>query len=436
MYLSITDVAGGSYYVEVVDSASCMSLSASTTINAFDAITDITITQAKAIDCTTGDNITVKTLTDIANVTYNIISAPAGYVGSTAELVALGTSSASFTDLPTGTYEITATHPVTGCVFTKEYTVDAEPAFTAIANNPQTTCFGVSGGSIDVSFDVSTPYTLGYDYEVLTSAGASLVPAVTGSGVGNVTETIAGLPAGTYYVSINMSPNTPFCTIQTNEFTIVEPTAILSVTGLVDPGVSCTGISDATITATGAAGFGGYTYQLEVTGAPNVPYRAGDAFATNLNNNVFTGLPAGNYTIRVRDVNGCEGASADVVVAAPVAVTFGVTELDNSCDTSVGGSITVTAAGGTGSYTYVLTNGAGAEVGNTGVIATTTHTFANLSADDYTVSVTDSNGCAAPAGAAITISEDLVFSLATTKDLTCSAPMAGTVVITVASGSR
>ncbi|WBX77941.1 T9SS type B sorting domain-containing protein [Tenacibaculum ovolyticum] len=431
----ITDVAGGSYYVEVVDSASCMSLSASTTINAFDAITDITITQTKAIDCTTGDNITVKTLTDIANVTYNIISAPAGYVGSTAELVVLGTSSASFTDLPTGTYEITATHPVTGCVFTKEYTVDAEPAFTAIANNPQTTCFGVSGGSIDVSFDVSTPYTLGYDYEVLTSAGASLVPAVTGSGVGNVTETIAGLPAGTYYVSINMSPNTPFCTIQTNEFTIVEPTAILSVTGLVDPGVSCTGISDATITATGADGFGGYTYQLEVTGAPNVPYRAGDAFATNLNNNVFTGLPAGNYTIRVRDVNGCEGASADVLVAAPVAVTFGVTELDNSCDTSVGGSITVTAAGGTGSYTYILTNGAGAEVGNTGVIATTTHTFANLSADDYTVSVTDSNGCAAPAGTAITISEDLVFSLATTKDLTCSAPMAGTVAITVASGS-
>ncbi len=432
----ITDVAGGSYYVEVVDNASCMSLSGSTTINAFDAITDITITQAKAIDCTTGDNITVKTLTDIANVTYNIISAPAGYVGSTTELVALGTSSASFTDLPTGTYEITATHPVTGCVFTKEYTVDAEPAFTAIANNPQTTCFGVSGGSIDVSFDVSTPYTLGYDYEVLTSAGASLVPAVTGSGVGNATETIAGLPAGTYYVSINMSPNTPFCTIQTNEFTIVEPAAILSVSGIVDPGVSCTGISDATITATGAAGFGGYTYQLEVTGAPNVPYRAGDAFATNLNNNVFTGLPAGNYTIRVRDVNGCEGSSADVVVAAPVAVTFGVVELDNSCDTSVGGSIAVTAAGGTGSYTYVLTNGAGVEVGNTGVIATTTHTFANLSAEDYTVSVTDSNGCAAPAGAAITISEDLVFSLATTKDLTCSAPMAGTVVITVASGSN
>ncbi|MDO6744478.1 T9SS type B sorting domain-containing protein [Tenacibaculum soleae] len=233
--------------------------------------------------------------------------------------------------------------------------------------------------------------------------------------------------------------DTPFCTINTNEFTINEPTAILSVTGVVTKEVSCTGDSDATITATGADGFGGYTYQLEVTGTPNVPYRVGDAFATNTNNNVFTGLPAGSYTIRVRDVNDCEGASTAVVVSNPDPVSFTAVDTDNACDTSVGGSILVTSEGGTGTYTYTLSNGSG--VVSTQVVTIiapaieATHTFNNLSADNYTVSVTDSNGCAQQVPESVTISDDLVFTLKETKLLTCDAPMAADVVIDIVSGS-
>ncbi|WP_420882849.1 hypothetical protein, partial [Tenacibaculum soleae] len=307
----------------------------------FEAITDINISSVKDIDCATGEDISVKTVTNIDNVTYAITSAPAGYSGPTSETVTPATDAAlTFTNLPTGTYTITATHPTTGCVFEKTYTVGSAPSYTVIANNAQATCFGVAGGSIDVFFDASTPFngaTDVYDYVVFEQGGTATT--ITGTGInGGTTETITGLPEGTYYVAVTMT-NTPFCTINTNEFTINEPTAILSVTGVVTKEVSCENDSDATITATGADGFGGYTYQLEVTGTPNVPYRAGDAFATNTTNNVFTGLPAGSYTIRVRDVNDCEGASTAVVVSNPDPVSFTAVDTDNACDTSVGGSI-------------------------------------------------------------------------------------------------
>ncbi|QXP74030.1 T9SS type B sorting domain-containing protein [Tenacibaculum sp. AHE15PA] len=431
---SISDVAGGSYYVRIVDSANCEAVSTSTVINAFDPITDIDIDSVKDIDCQDGENIEVKTSTDIAGVDYQITAGPAGYTLPAVQAVAAGTDPATFTDLPTGSYTITATHPVTGCVFTKTYTVGTAPDFTVIANNPQATCFGDNGGSIDISFDASTTYGGVYDYEVLDTSGNSLAIPITGTGISGVTtETITGLLAGTYYVEITMT-DTPFCTEPTNQFTINQPTAVISVTGVVNPGVSCTGIADATITATGADGFGGYTYQLEETLTPNVAI-VGYDFATNGTNNVFTGLAAGNYTIRVRDVNDCEGTSVNVEVADPIAVSFTAVDTDNACDTNVDGSILVTAAGGTGSYTYVLTNSGGTEIANTGVIATTTHTFNNLTADTYTVSVTDSNGCAQQAPIDVIISEDLIFTLDETKNLTCNAPMAAEVVIEVASGS-
>ncbi|WBX70256.1 T9SS type B sorting domain-containing protein [Tenacibaculum retecalamus] len=440
---SITDVTGGSYYLEVVDSASCMTLSGSTVIEAFDPIGDILITSPlKQIDCLTGEDIVVKTSTDIDNVSYEIISGP---VTRAAQIVALGTGSANFTDLPTGTYEVTATHPDTGCVFTKEYIVGTAPSYTVIANNPQATCFGAAGGSIDVSFDSSTLYAGDYTYVVMDDNGTpgnvaddndiTVTTTADGIGVGNVTETIGGLlatPTGfNYYVSVTMT-DTPFCTISTNEFTINEPTAILSVTGAVTKEVSCENDSDATITATGIAGFSGYTYQLEL---PLGTVVAGYDFATNGTNDVFTGLSAGNYTIRVRDANNCEGTSVVVPVANPSAVTAITTHIDNSCDTTINGSIEVTAGGGTGTYTYVLTNSGGTEVANTGLTTTTPYTFSNLPADTYTVSVTDSNGCIAPAPAAVVINEDLVFTLNEPKKLTCNAPTTSDVVIDIVSGS-
>ena len=69
--------------------------------------------------------------------------------------------------------------------------------------------------------------------------------------------------------------------------------------------------------------------------------------------------------------------------------------LSTSCNGGNDGSTYVTAAGGTGSYSYLWDNGQ------------TTDTAYNLTAGDYIVTVTDANGCTATDTA--TISEpDLI----------------------------
>ncbi len=75
---------------------------------------------------------------------------------------------------------------------------------------------------------------------------------------------------------------------------------------------------------------------------------------------IFTGVPAGTYTIKVTDVNGCNITTASVTIDNPPAITAtgAVTSTYNgsdvSCFGSADGEITITAAGGTGTLTYVL----------------------------------------------------------------------------------
>ncbi|MCT4697796.1 T9SS type B sorting domain-containing protein [Tenacibaculum haliotis] len=409
---SITDVTGGSYYLEVVDSASCMTLSGSTVIEAFDPIGDILITSPlKQIDCLTGEDIVVKTSTDIDGVSYEIISGP---VTRAAQIVVLGTGSANFTDLPTGTYEVTATHPDTGCVFTKEYIVGAEPSYTVIANNPQATCFGAAGGSIDISFDSSTTYGGVYDYEVLDTSGNSLATPITGTGInGGTTETVTGLLAGTYYVSVTMT-NTPFCTISTNQFTIGTPTAALALNGAVTY-ISCN-TSTGEVILTGSNGFSGYEYQLINNVTPGTPIQN---FSTNAR---ITGLVAGSYTATVRDAGGCLATfNFDLNATTPMAADVNLVE--NQCEGEYTASIEITNVMGgqtqdtsVRSYTYILIYPDGSQVEQTSNI------FENLPAGaTYQAIVRDSKySCEYREDVDIIDPIKVAASVNITADITCA----------------
>ncbi|WP_299163303.1 SprB repeat-containing protein, partial [uncultured Tenacibaculum sp.] len=160
--------------------------------------------------------------------------------------------------------------------------VEAAPTFTLDIDNIQNvTCFGGTTGSSELIFSTSTPYTGNYTYEIFNVGGVTT--GITGNGVGNVVEALAGLGAGNYYVSVTMT-DSPFCPVQSANFEIQGPAAALGVSGVVNPPVSCNGGSDGTITATGTDGWGGYDYQLE--------FLAGGVVGTYTysNNNVFTGL--------------------------------------------------------------------------------------------------------------------------------------------------
>jgi gliding motility-associated-like protein len=102
-------------------------------------------------------------------------------------------------------------------------------------------------------------------------------------------------------------------------------------------------------------------------------------------NGIFTGLPAGNYTIQVRDVT-CTKTITNVVLSNSVAVpTFVATPTQPTC--TVTGSILVTPTGAS-PFTYSISGGAF----TAGTTATTT-TFGSLAAGSYPIQVKDVNGC-------------------------------------------
>jgi gliding motility-associated-like protein len=102
-----------------------------------------------------------------------------------------------------------------------------------------------------------------------------------------------------------------------------------------------------------------------------------------------SGLAAGTYTVQVMDSHGCDTVLT-ASVGEPAAITIAsLTAQAEGCLGEGNGGAAVMAAGGTGPYTYLWSNGA-----NTASIIATSGT--------YSVSVTDANGCA-PANGEITI---------------------------------
>ncbi|MBE7652622.1 T9SS type B sorting domain-containing protein [Tenacibaculum finnmarkense] len=401
------NVLGGTVDITVYDDKGCSGTTRAI-IAAFTPIADLLATQKTPITCSANESIEVTftgTATEIK--VEQIPTIGTGYTQTPATASASGTI---FTGLPVGKYTITIKNDK-GCELTTSYTVKEIPAYTILLSDKiDTSCFGTATGSI--KFDVDN-YTGDYTYEIVTKAGASLSPAKTGTAVNGI-QSISKLPKGEYKVKI--STGTINCTVTDKDFKIEDAlNGKLEVTASATE-VSCIG-GTSIITANATKGWGSYEYQLEVTGTPNVPYRSGDDFATNGNNNVFKNLPSGSYTVRVKDGNGCSDATFDVPeITNPTQVEFTVTKDDTVCDANIAGSITVDLkdaasglAGGKPPYTYTLTNTTSGVV-KTKTITDTEYTFTGLSKANYTVSVKDANQCIGTGTAGIEIFDDIVFN--------------------------
>ena len=129
--------------------------------------------------------------------------------------------------------------------------------------------------------------------------------------------------------------------------------------------VSCFNGTNGTATVTAINGTAPYIYS----------WSDGQSTAT------ATGLAAGNYTVTVIDSNGAT-ASANVIItqAAPLLITG--TAFPASCANGDGSAV-VSVAGGTPPFYYAWSNG------------DSLSSIAYLDSGDYTIQVTDTNGCIA-----------------------------------------
>ena len=246
--------------------------------------------------------------------------------------------------LAAGMHQATVTD-ANGCEFLTPVFVVGEPTVIqveAIITNAD--CNGASTGLIDISVSGGTP---GYTY--LWSDGS-------------MDEDLADAAAGDYNVIITDANG---CSITSETFTIGEPSAI-EITAISVTDADCNGASTGAIDISVSGGVPPYTYLWD----------NGDMTQD------ITDLAAGDYTGVITDASGCSFTSPTITVgeALALAVTTSiVTDVD--CNGGSSGAIDITVDGGTIPYLYLWSNGE------------TTQNITDLSADDYSVEITDANGC-------------------------------------------
>jgi plastocyanin len=154
------------------------------------------------------------------------------------------------------------------------------------------------------------------------------------------------------------------------EVTVSVPTAIAA--SISSGNIACNGGSTV-ITVTASGGTGALQYSLN-----GGTYQSASTFTVN-----GTGSP---YTVTVKDANNCTVITNTLAVTGPSAIAFGPSSVTNvSCTGGNNGQIIISATGGTGTINYSI-------VPNTGT-QSPSGTFNNLTAQSYTITAQDQNGC-------------------------------------------
>ena len=277
--------------------------------------------------------------------------------------------------LDNGNYNVTVTD-ANNCQISFPKTIFEPTAISAsISSSTTVSCNGGADGTATATVSGGT---LPYDYS--WSNGQTLSGDVSG------TNTATALAQGNISITITDGKG---CTA-TDNTTITEP-AVLSASMGTPSMVSCNGGNNGSVTVSGSGGTAAtdYTYSWNTTPVQTT------ATASN--------LVAGNYTVTITDDNNCTATAGPISITEPTALSASIgTPTMVNCNGGNNGIATVTGSGGTAAtdYTYSW---------NTTPVQTTA-TASNLVAGNYTVTVTDDNGCTA----------SISFSLAEPNCISCN----------------
>ena len=252
-----------------------------------------------------------------------------------------GANTANISNLAPGTYTVTVTD-FNGCVKTSSVTLTQPSAINLSDTKFMVSCFGGSNGSINLSVTGGIP---GYSYSWSN---------------GQTTEDISGLSAGTYNVLVT---DLNGCT-KTRSVTITQPLAPISLTET-HVNVACFGNLTGSIDLSVTGGTAPYTY-LWSNGATTQD---------------ISNLSSGTYSVLVTDSKNCQ-ETKQIIVSQPIApLNSSVVVEDVSCFGGNDGSVNLSITGGTFPYSFLWNNGF------------TTEDISALNNGNYSVVITDFNGC-------------------------------------------
>lgn len=251
-------------------------------------------------------------------------------------------------------------------------------------------CFGLTNGSIVMNITGGAP---AYNWTWTRTGGG------TGSGTGT---TISNLASGTYNVTLRDNNGTGCSTSFTVTLT-QNPQIVATATPV---NALCNGgTGSVNLSVTG--GTPGYTYAWT---------RTGGGFSATTQN--LSGVTPGTYNVTVTDSRNCT-TTASATVTQPLAITVSPSVTHILCNGQSTGSITLVpdlVTGGVPPYTYLWSNGSSAP------------TISNLAAGNYSVTVTDANGCSINSGAIAVNQPSAIIASANAAAIPCNG---GTTTITV-----
>lgn len=236
--------------------------------------------------------------------------------------------------------------------------------FTAYVCPGTNLCFDVNSGDPNPGQVVTMTWNSGIPGASFNIAGT---PYPTGQFCWTPQQSDARSQPYTFTVTVR-DDACPLNGLQTYSYSIYVPDVDATVTSsnYNGFGVSCTGDSNGSLTATPTGGILPFTYSWNT-----VPVQTSQTAA---------GLTAGSYDVTVTDSKGCSNTFSGLI-SEPTAVVANISASSASTCNNANGSATVNGSGGAGGYTYLWSTGQ------------TTASASGLAAGTYTATVTDVNGC-------------------------------------------
>ncbi len=373
---NIINLSAGFYSVTVTDAKGCV-----TNVNA------ITVTQPAAPLASSAAVIHVACF---GNTTGNITLTVTGGTTPYAYAWNNGATTQNLANIASGTYTVTVTD-AKGCTVAQsavQVNQPAAPLGGSASSTNNVSCFGGTNGAINTTVTGGTsPYTY------IWSNGAT-------------TQNITGISAGTYSVTVTDAHN---CIKNITAITISQPAAALTTSVSTGQNVACNGGGNGSINLTVTGGTTPYTYN----------------WSNGATTQDITGLYAGTYGVSVTDANGCTASATGTVSQPAGALATSISASQNVlCFGGTNGSVTLSATGGTSPYTYAWSNGA------------ITQNLSNLSAGNYSVTVTDANGCLSQSSVVISQpSGALNATVSASQNVLCHNQATGSIDVTVTGGT-
>lgn len=374
--------------------------------------TTYTVTVDDGSGCPASDNVTV-TVNTTPNTnagsggtfcsdtyTFNAVaSAGTGtwtYTGpGTASFSNVNSANSNVTVNTWGTYTFTWTENNNGCIDSDDVTVTF--------NYTPTSAFTVAPASLCIGDAATVTYTG-------TGSAAAVYNwnwdgGTANPGTGQGPHTISWNNSGSYDITLSVSESGCTSTITTIPVSVnPNPTSTFTVN---QP--DCYG-DDAILTYTGnATGAGTFTWNF--AGGNATP-------GSGIGPQYVNWLMTGNYSVTLSVTeNGCSSGVTTMQVNHPPLLTSSVIGTDIICNGQLDGAADLTAAGGTPPLTYLWSNNYNGE------------DMVDVAAGNYTVTVTDANGCTStsfiiitePSAIAVVASPDKFICSGQTVNLSASA---------------